>query len=634
MLAEVSYYSKYILHMKRIFLISLVALSIFACKPKISSEQAYVLAELDLVNTQDDRVFVSIDPGKITQEEIRFYIPKTVPGTYALNSYGQFSEDLVAYDYKGKEMEVIREDEDTWLIKNATNFDKLTYYTNDTFDIPGEGEVFSPAGTNIAHNENFLLNLHAFVGYFEDKKEEPYKLLVKRPTHLEASASIEVINQTKEDNYVIDEFYMPRYFSVIDHPIMYSVPDVVSFDISGMKVVLSVYSPNQMHSTKSLKKSIERMVNAQKNFLGEIDNTSIYAILLYLSDTNKQDASGFGALEHHTSTVVVLPEAMPVSELEKYLTDIVSHEFFHIISPLNVHSEEIHYFDYNNPQMSQHLWMYEGVTEYFANLFQVTEGLISEEEFLERIAEKIETSMNFDDEMSFTEMSRNILEDEYSPSYYNVYLKGALIGMALDLELRELSGGTYGVLHLMKDLIEEYGVDHPFKDDELFDVIVAKTYPQIADFFATYVSGTTPIPYSSYFESVGVEATSTTEEVGYLLDGQVPLIDANPETKELFFRKEIPISSTFGAMGIQPGDIILEVNGEVYNIDNVYALLSASFSWNEETHLQLKVKRGDEELLVEGKATQPMVEKTKLSLVELEEEDARFQLRKVWLNSK
>ena len=617
--------------MKKILILSLVALSIFACKPKISAEQDFILAELDLVNTEDDRVFVSIDPGRINQDEIRFFIPKTIPGTYALNSYGQFSEDLVAYDYKGNEMEVIREDEDTWLILDAKNFDKLTYYTNDTFDIPGEGGVFSPAGTNISHNENFLLNLHAFVGYFQNKKEEPYKLLIKRPTHLEASTSLPIVNQQEEEDYVIDEFYTSRYFGVIDHPIMYSEPDVVKFDISGMEVVLSIYSPNKMHSTKSVKKSIERMVNAQKNFLGDIDNTSIYAILLYLSDMNGGDAQGFGALEHHTSTVVVLPEAMPITELEKYLTDIVSHEFFHIISPLNVHSEEIHYFDYNDPQMSQHLWMYEGVTEYFANLFQVTEGLISEEEFLERIAEKIDTSMNFDDTMSFTEMSKNILEEEYSPSYYNVYLKGALIGMALDLELRELSGGSYGVLDLMKDLIQEYGVDHPFKDEELFDVIVAKTYPQIADFFDVYVSGTTPIPYASYFEKVGVTEESTTEEVGYLLDGQVPLIDADQVSKELFFRKDIPVSSTFKEMGIQPGDIIKSINGTDYTLDNAYALISTSFSWDENTDLTIRIKRGEEDLEVSGKATTPMQEKKKLAMKDLAGNDERLKLRNAWL---
>ena len=45
--------------------------------------------------------------------------------------------------------------------------------------------------------------------------------------------------------------------------------------------------------------------------------------------------------------------------------------FSTLFSPLSVHSEEIHSFDFNEPNMSMHLWMYEGVTEYFANLFQV-----------------------------------------------------------------------------------------------------------------------------------------------------------------------------------------------------------------------------------------------------------------------
>jgi predicted metalloprotease with PDZ domain len=39
--------------------------------------------------------------------------------------------------------------------------------------------------------------------------------------------------------------------------------------------------------------------------------------------------------------------------------------------------------------MSEHLWMYEGVTEYFANLFQINQGLITEDEFYIRISERL-----------------------------------------------------------------------------------------------------------------------------------------------------------------------------------------------------------------------------------------------------
>ena len=58
-----------------------------------------------------------------------------------------------------------------------------------------------------------------------------------------------------------------------------------------------------------------------------------------------------------------------------------------------MHSNEIHYFDFNTPKMSKHLWMYEGVTEYFANLFQVNQGLITEDAFYRRMDDKIKGEM-------------------------------------------------------------------------------------------------------------------------------------------------------------------------------------------------------------------------------------------------
>jgi predicted metalloprotease with PDZ domain len=80
----------------------------------------------------------------------------------------------------------------------------------------------------------------------------------------------------------------------------------------------------------------------------------------YLSSmTNKR--KGFGALEHPT---VVLPEMMPREELVKSMKDVVSHEFFHIVTPFILKKSIILIIIHQ--KMSEHLWMYEGVTEYFA----------------------------------------------------------------------------------------------------------------------------------------------------------------------------------------------------------------------------------------------------------------------------
>ena len=103
--------------------------------------------------------------------------------------------------------------------------------------------------------------------------------------------------------------------------------------------------------------------------------------------------------------------------------------------------------------------------------------------------DKVENAKSYDDTMSFTVMSKNILEEPYKENYANVYEKGALINMALDINLRELSGGEKGVLWLMKELSKKYGDSKPFEDDKLIDEIVAMTYPEIREFFNAHVIG-------------------------------------------------------------------------------------------------------------------------------------------------
>ncbi|NDC83463.1 hypothetical protein EB093_07390, partial [bacterium] len=90
---------------------------------------------------------------------------------------------------------------------------------------------------------------------------------------------------------------------------------------------------------------------------------------------------GFGALEHGNSSVYFLPD-LGEEMLVESVKDVAIHEFMHIITPLNLHSECIGNFNYENPKMSRHLWLYEGVTEYFAGLIQVRSGIISRSNYV------------------------------------------------------------------------------------------------------------------------------------------------------------------------------------------------------------------------------------------------------------
>lgn len=623
--------------MKKVFLSIAFSALLLGCKTTQTKapEDLPIIASLDLVNVNEDRIMVTLDPGQFTTDSTTFYIPKTVPGTYSTSNYGKYAEEIKAIDYKGNELEVVKLTDNSWRIPNAKDLDKITYLVNDTFDVKGEGGIYSMAGTNILEDKNFLLNLHGFVGYFENMTEEAYRLEIKRPADLIAGSALDIAETISPENstFKTDIYNLNRYFEVTDNPIMYSVPDTSSFDIQGMKVLLDVYSPTNKFSAEDFEPAMRRMITAQKNFLGDIDETDRYAILLYLSATpGEGDAGNFGALEHHTSTVVVMPETMEQEELNKSLTDIVSHEFFHIITPLGIHSNEVHYFDYNDPKMSKHLWLYEGVTEYFANLFQINQGLIDNQDFYDRINAKINTAKNFDDTMPFTQMSENILEDEYKNSYYNVYQKGALIGMALDIRLRELSNGESGILDLMKDLTEKYGKDKPFNDDELISVIVELTYPEIQEFFDAYVSGTTPIPYDRFFEKVGLELREANVPVGYFIKNQSePYITVTPNG-EIMLRSDVELNSFLKDAGLQGGDIIKSINQKEYTVQNVYDLIKDSMQWKEGDEYQMSISRNGEQMELTGTISEPMAPGLRL-VEEMNADGEEIELRHAWLKS-
>lgn len=102
--------------MKKIILALAVVLSVVSCKTVTQPENDLIVVDVFLHNVENDKVKVTVNPGRISSDSLKFYLPKTVPGTYAINDYGQFSQDLVALDYDGEAMETTRNDDDTWVI--------------------------------------------------------------------------------------------------------------------------------------------------------------------------------------------------------------------------------------------------------------------------------------------------------------------------------------------------------------------------------------------------------------------------------------------------------------------------------------------------------------------------------------
>ena len=573
---------------------------------------------INLTTVTDDKVPVVINPGRFASETVTYRLPKVVQGTYSVSDFGKYVDNFKALDYNGNELTVTKTDTNTWTIENAKELDKVKYMVNDTFDQEVIGGIggdapFSPAGTNIEPT-NYVLNLHGFIGYFDSLKNAQYKLDVTAPATFKRTSAIQEVETKLNEGgkTATTTYFAPRYFDITDNPMFYGQLDVEEFQVGDIKIVLSVFSPNNVHTAASMKETVFKMMQAQKEYLGDVNSTPRYDIYLYLADTAKEDSpKGFGALEHHTSTVVVLPEDSSKEELAKSITDVVAHEFFHIVTPLSVHSEDVHYFDYNQPTFSKHLWMYEGITEYFAQHFQIYEGLVDENQFYKTLFQKISMSTTrLNDSMSFTKMSENVLEEPYAPQYYNVYMKGALIGMCIDILMREESNGQRSMLSLMKELSAKYGKNKPFVDDALIAEITEMTYPSVGAFLMTHVVGdpTTgeaiPINYDDFFAKVGLGYVEENVETNYIQNVANLIVSANPVNGTIFFTEDVAKNSFWNEQGAKFEDVISEINGSKVTLQNANDIFTEVFGWKPGQEIEVKLKRGEQEIVIKTTTTQ------------------------------
>jgi predicted metalloprotease with PDZ domain len=173
---------------------------------------------------------------------------------------------------------------------------------------------------------------------------------------------------------------------------------------------------------------------------------------------------------------------------------------------------------------------------------QLQGGLITLEEFLQRMTEKYR-SMNYsyDNSIPFTKLSKGVL-DKYKEEYGNVYQKGALIGLCLDLYLRSETDGRYGTQQLVRDLSARFGPDKSFQDEDLFKLIAETTKIKgINQFFSDYVSGSKALPLASLLPQIGCELRNIDgkkEKVRYLNDLKQELKEiVNPSPSQLKLRQ-------------------------------------------------------------------------------------------------
>ena len=268
--------------------------------------------------------------------------------------------------------------------------------------------------------------------------------------------------------------------------------------MTGVPIELYTYSEHGQITAGQLLSAMSGMLNAAGRFLGKLP-VDRYTFLYHFAD------SGAGAWEHSFSSEYVLKEGAYTDSLGKRVTDIAAHEFFHIVTPLNIHSEIIEHFNFVTPVPSRHLWLYEATTEWAAHALQLRAGLKTPEEYLQTQIQKMKIDRQvYDSSYSLRELALTSYSDSGQAQYANIYMRGALTVGLLDIRLLELSKGERGLQDLIGELTRRYGKRRAFPDSTFVDTLVAMTNPEIRDFFDRYIWDSQHLPIKEYYAKLGI----------------------------------------------------------------------------------------------------------------------------------
>jgi predicted metalloprotease with PDZ domain len=350
-----------------------------------------------------------------------------------------------------------------------------------------------------------LINNNTLFGYLEGYDTLAVKIDFQKPAKFYASTSLKKSVESAESV----SFEAQDYHQLVDNPILFSEPDTAHIVLGQTTVLVACYAAKEKKLATQIAQYIQPLLTKQKAYLGgrlPVDN---YTFIVYLQVSDNPYSSFGDGLEHAQSTVILSNMPLNKEMISRNVYGIASHEFFHTVMPLALHSKEIEYYNFNKPVMSQHLWLYEGMTEYFTIHLPISQNTQSIKEFVSVLKEKFMQSKKFDQNLSLTEASKSCIERQ--DQYMNFYAKGPLVCLCLDITLRIETDGKYGLQNLVNDLLKKYGVHKPFNDNELFEEIVKITNsPEIKRMIDSYILGTEEIHLQEYLLRAGLDLDSET----------------------------------------------------------------------------------------------------------------------------
>jgi len=265
----------------------------------------------------------------------------------------------------------------------------------------------------------------------------------------------------------------------------------------------------------------EKIVNEAAGVFGEFPayDTGTYTFL-----GDYVPWGGGDGMEHRNSTVVAAATSFKNPQAVRAALSTVAHEFFHCWNVERIRPKSLEPFDFEEANISGELWLAEGFTQYYGPLIMTRAGVVEPDPaglvrnavaVINSPARQFRSAVEMSQMAPFSDAAVAIDETNLPTTFISYYTYGAAIAAALDLSLRERSGGKISLDDYMRAMWIAHGkpggpspaiIARPYtlKDarDRLAEVSGDRKFAD--DFFDKYIEGRELPDYEKLFAGVGL----------------------------------------------------------------------------------------------------------------------------------
>ncbi len=430
-------------------------------------------------------------------------LPAWIPGSYMIRDFARNLLWLKA-SCNGEEIAVEKLDKQQWWCSPCRGPLTLRYRVY-AWDL-------SVRSAHLDQTHGFFNGTSLFVEIM-GRSDETHRVTLRQHEALPWSVATTLpIESVDEDGW--GDYRCRDYQTLIDHPVEMGTFEWINFDVCGVPHAL-VLSGQQQADHERLATDLSRICTHHTHFFGDeqppVDNYLFLTMVV---------GEGYGGLEHSDSCALLcrrddLPRKgeSEVSAGYRRFLGLCSHEYFHLWNIKRIKPAAFVPYQLDAESYTRQLWAYEGITSYFDDLALVQSGIIDTESYLELLGQTLTRlqrnrgrTLQPVTESSLDAWSKFYKQDENANNaIVSYYIKGAVIALMVDLQIRLQSHHQHSLQQVMQHLWNHYGKRGVGTGEETIEFLCQRAMGASGNFLLEALYGTAALDVAPLLKSFAVE---------------------------------------------------------------------------------------------------------------------------------